>query len=193
MPFGRPVLETFTKMSREIDVNKRDSQKTTFLFAPTLRKDTSLEHPFRLLQKTLATQLSLTNANILWSMHPLEETGLASGQINMMLHEADYVITDYSSIVYEAFLLKKKVLFYVPDIEEYRDSPGLNTDPEVISPEITFRDMDALIAFLQQVVFGDASYCDFPLKRFVGDTFDEFPFSPAEKIVEHTIDQFRKG
>ena len=46
-----------------------------------------------------------------------------------VLSWVDYVVTDYSAVAFEAAVASKKVLFYVPDIEEYRRSPGLNVDP----------------------------------------------------------------
>lgn len=53
---------------------------------------------------------------------------------------ADYVVTDYSAVAFEAMLTGRKVLFFVPDIEEYRRSPGLNVDPERELGAVTFRD-----------------------------------------------------
>jgi CDP-ribitol ribitolphosphotransferase len=67
-----------------------------------------------------------------------------------LLEIADYVITDYSAIAFEAALLRKKVLFYVPDIAEYRLSPGLNIDLEELFPLITFKDAPSLVEYLQQ-------------------------------------------
>ena len=52
---------------------------------------------------------------------------------------ADYVVTDYSAVAFEALLASKKTYFYVPDIEEYRISPGLNVDPLTDAPTISTR------------------------------------------------------
>ncbi len=59
---------------------------------------------------------------------------------------ADYVVTDYSTVAFEAGVARKKVLFYVPDIEEYRESPGLNVDPCQELPTLTYLDAKALCA-----------------------------------------------
>jgi len=67
-----------------------------------------------------------------------------------LLGFADYVIADYSSAALAAALLRKKVLFYTPDIDDYRISPGLNIDPEVEFPSITFRTPHDLTAFIEQ-------------------------------------------
>jgi CDP-ribitol ribitolphosphotransferase len=67
-----------------------------------------------------------------------------------LLEIADYVITDYSAIAFEAALLRRKVLFYVPDILDYRQSPGLSIDLEELFPLITFRDTASLAEFLRR-------------------------------------------
>ncbi|MBQ7883480.1 MAG: CDP-glycerol glycerophosphotransferase family protein [Phascolarctobacterium sp.] len=40
----------------------------------------------------------------------------------------DILITDYSSVFYDFLLLKKKVIFYVPDYEEYTEARGMYID-----------------------------------------------------------------
>jgi CDP-glycerol glycerophosphotransferase (TagB/SpsB family) len=47
-----------------------------------------------------------------------------------LMYRADIVVTDYSSLAITAALLGKPLDFYIYDIEEYRNSPGLNIDPE---------------------------------------------------------------
>ena len=41
---------------------------------------------------------------------------------------ADELVTDYSSVAFEAALIGVPVRFYAPDLDEYRASPGLNVD-----------------------------------------------------------------
>jgi CDP-ribitol ribitolphosphotransferase len=84
-----------------------------------------------------------------------------------LLELADYVVTDYSAIAFEAALLRRKVVFYVPDIVAYRDSPGLNIDPEEQFAPISFRDAASLARFIQRDAHGDLyaasgfwPYCD---------------------------------
>ena len=40
-------------------------------------------------------------------------------EINQLLFSADLLITDYSSVIFEYAFLKKPIIFYVPDLEEY--------------------------------------------------------------------------
>ena len=44
-----------------------------------------------------------------------------------LLHVADYIITDYSAIVYEAAITKKPIYFYVYDYDTYQIDRGTYT------------------------------------------------------------------
>jgi CDP-ribitol ribitolphosphotransferase len=103
-----------------------------------------------------------------------------------LLELADYVITDYSAIAFEAALLRKKVLFYVPDIEDYRLSLGLNIDPEQLFPLVTFRDVASLAEFLQR----DAQTGDYAASGF-WEYCDSYLVQPAvgatERLAAHLV------
>lgn len=70
---------------------------------------------------------------------------------------ADYVVSDYSAVTLEAMAAGCKVLFYAPDIDSYRMSPGLNVDPERVLPTLTFRDARSLGAYISGDM-ADGSY-----------------------------------
>ena len=43
-----------------------------------------------------------------------------------LLHVADYIITDYSAIVYEASIVEKPIYFYTYDYDKYMDDKELD-------------------------------------------------------------------
>ena len=48
---------------------------------------------------------------------------------------SDILITDYSSVMFDYSILKRPILFFTYDLEEYRDNlRGLNIDFEKVSP-----------------------------------------------------------
>ena len=62
-----------------------------------------------------------------------------------LLTIADHVITDYSAVAFEAAVAGKPVWFYLPDIDDYRKSNGINIEPESYVPNACYRDPDALM------------------------------------------------
>ena len=162
------------------------------LMAPTLRKSASSAHPFRDLyesrnhiEKALGDSVELC-----WSFHPLESNLPAPGNVSSALIDADCLVTDYSSIVYEAYLLGKPTFFYVPDIRDYEVSPGLNVNPTQTSPGICFYDEQSLIDALKQLASERAS-CDFgKFDAFAGGAFDgvdRSTGSAASRLVDFAI------
>lgn len=119
-------------------LKKRDK---ILLYAPTLRKGAEYSESWLTDYTRNLAQNVDPNTTLLVAGHPLNDI------VNAELLEefpfvhfsqgiptidliafADEVITDYSAIAFEAALLGKHVSFYVPDIERYELSPGLNLD-----------------------------------------------------------------
>ena len=114
------------------------SGKKLVLYAPTLR-DQELKQP-RLALDTEKVIRELPKEYVLMlRLHPFvmemyqkneqykkairENVVSMSGypDINTLLLVADYLITDYSSVIFEYCLLKKPMLFYAYDLEEFSD------------------------------------------------------------------------
>lgn len=165
----------------------------SILMAPTLRKSKESAHPFRDLYETRDTFESGIDATFTWSFHPLEEGLPAPGNVSSKLVEADCLVTDYSSIVYEACVLGIPVIFYVPDLESYRVSPGLNADPQRLCPELCVYDSDELKARLQSLANSPDTYPQTALAAFAASGFDpetdDLPGTAASRIVDFCMKQ----
>ena len=157
--------------------------------APTLRKSADVPHPMRDLYAARDALEASVDASFTWAFHPLEEGLPAPGDVSAELLECDVVVTDYSSLVYEAFLLGKTVLFYVPDLESYRLTPGLNRDPMELSPALCARDAEELAGKLRALAADGAAYPREQLERFVGRAFD----APAQGSVAARLADFLIG
>ena len=163
------------------------SDRPTVLFAPTLRKEKTARHPFRELYQGDEWRYLNKLALVEWSFHPLEALGVASGGAEELLQRASIVVTDYSSIVYEAFLLGKKVLFYTPDIDQYRLSPGLNTDPMVECPQLVFLNKKELLKYIDALLRGLSVYPEESLSRFAKGAIAEYEGNATERLVDAAI------
>ena len=192
---GRPEYDELIAR-RVTEAPSRNGTRPHVLMAPTLRKSTESAHPFRELYAKREQFEPRIDAQIDWAFHPLEQNLPAPGNVSDELLGCDLVVTDYSSLVYEAYLLGKPVLFYVPDIDEYRISPGLNVDPDIVAPGLCASTPEELAQLI-----GDALADDYPtdeLRQFIGDAFaQEIADSPgtkntAERIVDFAIAHSRK-
>ena len=67
-----------------------------------------------------------------------------------VLKICDYVITDYSALLLDTLVVKKKILFYVYDYEEYCQENGLNVDLLKDYPSLTKKDAKALMRTLER-------------------------------------------
>ena len=71
--------------------------------------------------------------------------------INDLYLVSDLLITDYSSVFFDYGNLKKPILFYMYDLEEYRDTlRGFYFDIENEAPGPIVKDMDELILALEE-------------------------------------------
>jgi len=91
---------------------------------------------------------------------------LVDGGSLALMPLVDVVVSDYSAVAFEAFLAGARVFFYLPDIDTYRGSPGLNIDPEHQFCDQSFRDAELLTRAV--LAFGE-SPTDAP-----ADAFAEF-------------------
>ena len=83
---------------------------------------------------------------ILYRMHPLLKNvslgyndriiNVAEDDLNKLYSVADCLVTDYSSVVFDFSIMNKKMVLYVPDLEEYEHERGLNISLQDIPAEI---------------------------------------------------------
>lgn len=176
VPLGLPRIDYLTRDEYRARRNRRSQairrgigladaeldRRLVILYAPTFRKN-AVDHDWHRRYITDLYHAIPENTVLVVSGHPLDHFGpddprrindvprlrfLKSAASIDALPIADYVVTDYSAIAFEAMLIGKKVLFYVPDLDEYRESPGLNIDPERDLGSITFREAETLGRFI---------------------------------------------
>ena len=152
------------------------------LYAPTLRRGVAGGDAwFDRSTEELTRAFGEIDAALVVAGHPLQaDVQHDGGNVAFLLGAAsidvlswvDYVVTDYSAVAFEAAVASKKVLFYVPDIEEYRRSPGLNVDPLEEYPQLSFKDADSLASAVASDIRTDGSKVrpfDECAKAYLGD------------------------
>lgn len=153
----------------------RAEGRLVVLYAPTFRKGAGfsedwLAESVRALREALSDVL--LDAVLVVANHPLRAAsakglGLVGTDSLVCLRSSsavdalccvDAVVSDYSAIVFEAWLAGKGVFFYAPDADAYGASPGLNVDPLREFPDVAFdraRDLAAALCGFAGVLGGE--------------------------------------
>ncbi len=141
--------EDIRAVKEQLGISEGSNAKVV-LYAPTFRKGNSNSNWLEENVMTLARAFAGKDVLLVVAGHPLDKVfqwELSNEGVRVVtlesptikaLQVADAVISDYSAIALDAGIIGKRVLFYVPDIEEYRESPGLNVDPWDVFPIDTF-------------------------------------------------------
>lgn len=116
---GYEIIKEYPKLNGKINI----------LYVPTFRKNAKIN------LENLINNIDENKYNFIVRLHPLDKTEvdekykIDSKYSTMdLLKIADYVITDYSAIAFEALVLDKPVYFYLYDIDKYNELRGLNID-----------------------------------------------------------------
>lgn len=136
------VISNMKKYGIEVD-----SKKEIILYAPTW-KGSDYNHPtidvdeYIDFKRTIESMIDTDRYQILLKPHQvvyreLKKSGRMNDSLipafidtNELLAITDILISDYSSIFYDYLATDKPVIFYIPDLEEYKNYRGLYIEPE---------------------------------------------------------------
>ncbi len=131
--YGLPRIDYLLKEKNNIRkrIHKKYpslKNKKTILYAPTFRKDKT--------DKTdeILSAIDYKKYNIIVKSHPLHKLNLNNDRVYTciefkaidLLTVSDLLITDYSAIALEGYVLDKKVYYYLYDYEDYKNKTGIN-------------------------------------------------------------------
>lgn len=160
-------------LERIYDTYPELAEKETIVYAPTFRKKDDADFVSALSE--LCKAIDYDKYNLVIKSHPLTDlTGFDGGPAIVdckfstgdMLYASDYVVSDYSCVMYEAGILNKPLYFYDYDYEEYMSTRDIYMDylSEVPGPvcydarslaeaiESGEYDMDKLSSFVNKYV-----------------------------------------
>lgn len=138
---------------------KIDPNKKTILFSPTWRKGNDENFEVFKNLETLTEEY-----NIIVKFHPLEKKvakyrkkyqGLKIDypeyqDINELLLIADTLVTDYSSILFDYSILKRKIVVYTEDVKKYSEKIGFYFKTEDLGIEEVIQTPEKLIEVLKK-------------------------------------------
>lgn len=134
LKFGTPILdylyyEKYREKENEIKQKYHLGKKVNIVYFPTLRYNNIDMDDF-------FDNFDFDQYNLILKAHPIQKLQAKNDNCILIkdysgeeiLSIADYVITDYSNIAFEAALIKKPVYFYLFDEKNYKKYPGLNVN-----------------------------------------------------------------
>ena len=156
--------------------------KNVVVYAPTFRKDKDISQEISRLSRCFDKE----EYAFVLKKHPLMETHEIDGIVDdkfttiEMMYAADYVICDYSAVIFEAAVMGKPLFFYAFDYDSYgvdrdfyidykNEMPGkISSDPEEIAEAIRLDDYNKkeIIAFGRKYVEQQEN-CSGKLAEFV--------------------------
>lgn len=134
---------------------------------------------------------------ILYKMHPLlEDTMISSSEkiiccngksIKKLFSVSDYLISDYSAIIIDFSTFEKPMLFYTPDLDEYRSDVGFYMDYEKVMPGPICVNEDDIIKAIKEDQFDVNAIRDFK------NTFFRYQDGKSTKRVVELVDSIMGG
>lgn len=129
-------------------------EKKNILYCPTFRKKIDQNASDKI--KALINCINFEKYNFIYCPHPLSELSIDNPQVIIpkektfdLLFVSDYVISDYSSVIYEAGLLQIPVYLYAYDWESYNQKRTFNIDLEHDVPTLFTDDPNKIITAIE--------------------------------------------
>jgi CDP-glycerol glycerophosphotransferase (TagB/SpsB family) len=210
IPAGVPRTDVFVDKSYETKTKEKFYQsypklkeKKIILFAPTFRgkgKETAF-YPMEYFEPVQVCQRIGEEYVILIKLHPFIEEKITIPQayadqiidlsefpeINDLLFVSDLLITDYSSLIFEASLRELPMLFYVFDLEEYTRERNFYFDFAPTVPGKKVFHQEELITAIKEQDFQQEKVLPFRKKYF-----EHFDGKSTERVVDLILKQLER-
>lgn len=132
------------------------AERKNILYCPTFRK---AEEGMQKAVDQITAAVDYSRYNLIVKLHPLSKISVSKGQVVVpddyatfdMLFIADYVISDYSCVIYEAAVLNIPLHFFCFDIEAYTGVRGLAIDYEKECPGVISKDIEPILQAIEEV------------------------------------------
>ncbi|WP_196001936.1 CDP-glycerol glycerophosphotransferase family protein [Clostridium sp. 1001271B_151109_B4] len=140
--FNKKRLEKYKKSI--LEKYPEIKNKKVVLYAPTFRGDPIKNVEYQEINLKYIKDKLGEDYILIYKLHPwlekvsiVDEDGIINGNkegIRKLFSVTDYLICDYSAIIFDFSILGKPMIFYTPDLEKYKKDRGIYEDYEKIMP-----------------------------------------------------------
>ena len=192
------LYKDYPILCKPVDSDK-EKQNNIILFAPTYRGENKRHayYPYdKLNMDRLYKLCKETNSIIIFKMHPFVEEPVPIPEkykdrmidlvkypnINDLFYISDLLITDYSSNIYEFSLMRKPMLFYAFDIDEYTKERGFHRDYRTNVPGKIVETFDDMINAINKEDFEYEK-----VEEYIENNFEFTDTHACERIINWII------
>ncbi len=174
--FSLPRVDVLTSKEYKEEIRKKITEKypkienkKNILYCPTFRKnEEKLKEEIYIMIK----EINFEKYNLIIKLHPLSNISIDDNRVIFdksfssldMLFMADYVISDFSCIIYEASILNIPLFFLAFDLDEYLNNRGLTIEYEKEVPGIVSKNAKEIIEAIEKEKYDINSVKEFRKK-----------------------------
>lgn len=158
--------------------------KEIILYCPTYRKFPSLEDEVKM--NELLNKIDYDRYHVIYSAHPLSRIQMENPRVKVLeegtfdaLFISDHVISDYSSVIYEAGLLKLPVYLYAYDWNDFHERRTFNIDFEKDVPALFTDSAEEIVRSIEMKKFDYEAF-----ERFTNDNIRMPKGTCCEEILK---------
>ncbi|WP_044935240.1 CDP-glycerol glycerophosphotransferase family protein [Pseudobutyrivibrio sp. LB2011] len=199
----KDIVEFCEKYSKELlrYIDIASQYQRVLLYMPTYRDDDpyyldKANIDFDLLNKKLCAN----NAVMFFKLHPLTANINIDSYSNIIkidndvdiypfLKFTDFLITDYSSILFDYLVLDKEIIFIPYDYENYVRSRDLYFDYNSVTPGIKYSSFEDFIKEIDNLESLDYRIQRNELKKM---TIENYNFDSCERTYRYIVDKFAR-
>lgn len=144
-------------------------RKKNIVYCPTFRKEPSEKDQLAI--DRLIACIDFEKYNFIYKAHPVSTLTISDSRVivpnstHNILYAADYVISDYSTVIYEAGLLNIPVYLYGYDWNEYKKKRSLNINIKKDVPTLVTDNPEEIIQYIENNKFDYTKYYAFTLNN----------------------------
>ena len=167
-----------------------ESNKKTILYAPTFRKNQEEKNAIDKLVKLI----DLSKYNVILKEHPLMHLDNLvyniivdkKFSVDELISVSDYVITDYSAVVFEAAVADKPLFFYSHDLNSYENRRNFYIDYKSEMPGVISDDPKIIVQAIENEAY------DLDRIQQFSDKYIENKYNCTEKAIAFILRLMRK-
>ncbi len=174
--------------------------KKVIVYAPTFRGDPIYDIKYQDINLQYLKEQLGDDYVIIYKLHPsLGDRVIANDEsiidgngesIKRLFSIADYLISDYSSVIFDFSIMKKPMIFFVPDLEQYKKERGIYMDYEETMPGPICKTeeeiVQAILSTLSEVPYSDK------VEEFKNKYFKYQDGKSTERVVELIVNLCKK-